>query len=106
MPDQVVEISLPNGSVALARVSRAGQTGAEKTAAVPRFDFEDVSRALEGLTQALKGALEKAAPDKVTVELGLELAVKSGKLTGLVVEGAGKGSLGITLEWVGEAAGR
>jgi hypothetical protein len=35
----------------------------------------------------------------VTVELAIELAVKSGKLTGLVVDGEGKGALTVTLEW-------
>jgi hypothetical protein len=39
------------------------------------------------------------------VELGLELAVKSGRLTGLLVEGAGSGSLKVTLEWGGGDTG-
>ena len=31
--------------------------------------------------------MEKVTPSKTTVELGIELAVKNGKLTGLIVEG-------------------
>ncbi|MFL5833916.1 MAG: CU044_2847 family protein [Solirubrobacterales bacterium] len=103
MAEGIIEVDLPNGAVALAQVARIDGDGAEKTAAVPRFDFEEVTKTLEGISDALKGALAKAAPDKVTVELGIELAVKSGKLTGLLVEGAGKGSLAITLEWAGQA---
>lgn len=99
--DQVVEIALPNGATALAQVRRLDGAGATKTAALPRFDFADVGRVVEGVAESIKGAVAKAAPDKVTVTLGLELAVKNGKLSGLVVEGQGKGSIAITLEWHG-----
>ena len=54
---------------------------------------------LEGLSETIRTSLVRAASDTVTVELGLELAVKSGKLTGLLVEGEGSGSLAVTLEW-------
>jgi len=98
---KVIEINLPNGSVALARVSVVESAGAQKTASLPKLDFEEVGKTLEGIVAVLKSALEKAAPDKVTVSLGMELAVKSGKLTGLLVEGEGKGTLGVTVEWTG-----
>ena len=78
MTEQVIELSLPNGAVALARVMQADLGGAEKTAADLRFDFKEVTSTLEGLTEGLKDALAKAAPDRVTVVLGLELAVKNG----------------------------
>jgi hypothetical protein len=99
MQEQVVEIALANGSTALARVSTVDGVGAMKASAVPRLDFADLGAVLEGITETIRGALTKAAPDAVTVSLGLELAVKNGKLSGLIVEGQGKGSLAITLEW-------
>lgn len=43
--------------------------------------------------------MEKAAPAKTTVELGIELAVKNGELTGLLVNGQASTSLKVTLEW-------
>jgi NTP-dependent ternary system trypsin peptidase co-occuring protein len=95
---EIVEMKLPNGSTALARVASVSG-GATKTSNLSAFDFEDVGKTLEGLAETLKTALKKAAPNKVTVELGLELAVKNGKLSGLLVEGEGKGSLAVTLEW-------
>ncbi len=94
-----MEMDLPNGSTALARVAAVDGVGAVKTAAMPKFDFGDIARTLEGIAEAIKEGLVKAAPDKVTVVLGLELAVKNGKLSGLLVEGEGRGSLGVTLEW-------
>jgi hypothetical protein len=84
-------------------VSTIDGIGATKTSAVPKFDFEEVGRTLEGVAEAVKASLARAKPDKVTIELGLKLAVKSGKLTGLVVEGQGEGSLAVTMEWEGSA---
>jgi hypothetical protein len=106
MKQTIVEVDLPNGARALVRATdleRAG-TGATKTSALRAFDFDDVAATLEGVSLALREALAKAAPDKVSIELGLELAVRSGKLTGLLVEGGGTASLAVTLEWNGDAA--
>lgn len=107
MDHRVVEVDLPNGTRALVRAADLEEPGrgATKTSAISAFNFDEVAGTLEGLSLALKDALAKAAPDKVTIELGLELAVKSGKLTGLLVEGSGTGSLAVTLEWSGSASG-
>ncbi len=100
---KVIELELPNGEVALARVTDLGGGGAEKvTGGILKFDFDAVARTLEGLAESIKGAVEKAAPDRVVVELELELAMKNGKLSGLLIEGQGKGSLAVTLEWAGQ----
>jgi hypothetical protein len=76
-----------------------GHDRATKTGFKDKFDFDEVAGTLEGLSDSLKTALSKATPDKVTVELGIELALKAGKLTSLIVEGEGKGALTVTLEW-------
>jgi len=104
MGTRIVEVDLPNGATALVRATEVDGGGATKTGVADRFDVGSVVATLEGLSQALKDGLRKAAPSKVTVELGVELVVKAGKLTGLIVEGEGKGSLTVTLEW--EGAGR
>lgn len=101
MSSEVIEMELPNGATALARVAATGEGGPAKVSAIPKFEFGDVGKAIEGIAESLKTALDKVAPDKVTVELGLEIAAKAGKLTALVVEGEGKGSLTVTLEWAG-----
>ena len=102
MEKRVVEFKLPNGTTALARVSDEGGGGATKTRAPDIYDFAGVAATLEGLSDAIRAALRKAAPQKTTVELSLELAVKAGKLTGLLVEGEGRGALKVTLEWSGD----
>lgn len=73
--------------------------GGEQDVSRQLLDFEGVTDAIEALTGAIATTINKVKPDKATVELGLEIAVKSGKLTALLVEGTGKGNIKITLQW-------
>ena len=98
MENEIVEVVLPNGAVALVRARQVDGGAATKTA-FGKLDFGGVTKTLEGITDAVRTAVVKAAPSKVSVALGLELAVKSGVLVGLIVDGESKGSLTITLEW-------
>jgi Trypsin-co-occurring domain 1 len=102
---RVVEVMLPNKTVALVRAADLDEGGqvAEKVGWRDVFDFEGVVGTLEGVAQAVRSGLEKVTPAKTTVEFGIELAVKNGKLTGLIVEGDAKASLKVTLEWGGQA---
>jgi len=101
MDDQsrVVEVALPNGATGLMTVRQLDGGGADKVGWQDRFDFAGVGETLEGVADALKASMAKARPSKVTVELGVELAVKSGKLTALIVEGDAKATFTVTLEW-------
>lgn len=103
MAGKVVEVVLPNKAVALVRVNEldedANVAGAQKVSWPEAFDFDQVSRTLEGIAVALRSSLAGANPKKTTVELGLELAVRNGKLVGLLVEGQASASLRVTLEW-------
>ena len=98
---RVVEVVLPNGTVALVQAAELDEGGgaAEKVGWRETFDFAQVSGTLEGIAQAIRSGLEKAAPAKTTVELGIALAVKNGKLTGLLVDGEASASLKVTLAW-------
>jgi hypothetical protein len=102
---RVVEVVLPNNAVALVQAADLDEGGqvAEKVGWRDVFDFEGVSGTLEGIAQAVRSGLEKVTPSRTTVELGIELAVKNGKLTGLIVEGDASASLKVTLEWGGQA---
>ena len=77
----------------------SGGQVAEKVGWKDAFDFAQVSGTLEGVAQAIRSGLVKVTPSKTTVELGIQLAVKNGKLTGLLVEGQADVSLKVTLEW-------
>jgi hypothetical protein len=104
MAGRVVEVVLPNGTVALVQAADLDGGGqvAEKVAWPASFDFAQVTGTLEGVAQAIRSGLKKAAPSKTTVELGIALAVRNGKLTALLVEGQADVSLTVTLEWGGD----
>lgn len=106
MAVRVVEVELPNKTVALVRAADLDEGGqvAEKVGWKETFDLSEVSGTLEGIARAIRSGLEKVAPLKTTVELGIQLAVKNGKLTGLIVEGKADASLRVTLEWGGESS--
>jgi Trypsin-co-occurring domain 1 len=96
---QVVEVQLPNGTVAFVRATNLDPDDAEPTTWAGKFDFEHIAGTLEGIAESIRAAVDKAKPSSTRVELGVELAVTEGKLVGLIVEGGGKGALSITLEW-------
>jgi hypothetical protein len=73
----------------------------EQEVSTTLFDFQGVADTIEAITESLAATIQKVQPKKATVEFGVEVAVKSGKLTALIVEGEGKGNLKITLEWGG-----
>lgn len=98
MESRIVEVELPNGEVALFRAGDLEGGGATKTA-FGRLRFDTVSKALEGIAESVKAAVDKAAPTKFTVELGLQLVVKSGELLALFADAETTGSLTVTLEW-------
>lgn len=63
------------------------------------LSFDGVRATVEGIAAELARVWEKVRPSEACVEFGLRLAVKSGRLTGLVVEGGGEASLRVTLTW-------
>jgi hypothetical protein len=101
MAVRVVEVLLPNKTVAFVQAADLDEGGhsAEKVGRKDIFEFADVSGTLEGIAQAVRSALVKVTPSKTTVELGIQLALKNGKLTGLIVEGKAEASLKVTFEW-------
>lgn len=95
IPTEKVTLELPNGSLIDIEVSELGR----KNVSSATFSFNEIALALEGITAAIKGTLEKAKPQKATVKFGLEASIESGKLTAAIVKGSGKANLEITLEW-------
>ena len=75
--------------------------GGEREVSDQLFDFQSVADTIEAITESIAATINKVKPKKATVEFGVEVRVKSGKLTALIVEGEGKGNLKIALEWGG-----
>ncbi|MFC9699900.1 CU044_2847 family protein [Streptomyces sp. NPDC056501] len=62
-------------------------------------DLSAVTGALASFAGQIGEALDRAAPDRATVEFGCQLGLEAGKLTALVVQGSTNASLRVTLEW-------
>ncbi len=63
------------------------------------LSFEGVRSTVSAICGDLAKAWNAAKPSEATVEFALKLAVKGGKLTGLLIDGGGDASLKITLSW-------
>lgn len=92
---QPVSAQLSNGSLIKIEVT---QTGREDVA----FDvrpFQEVTNAIEGIVDAIAATLYKVSPTKAVVKFGIDVAIDSGKLTAMIVQGSSKANLEIVLEW-------
>jgi hypothetical protein len=69
------------------------------------LSFDGVRDTIKAVCGQLAEAWEQVKPAEATVEFGLRLMAKAGKLTGLVVEGGGETSLKVTLTWRNEEPG-
>ena len=101
MVSKIIEVKLPNGTVALVQaVDADGGGGSAQQVKWPAvFDLDKLTATLDGVAHAIRSGVEKAVPSKTTVELGISLAVKNGVLTTLIVDGKAQASLTVTLEW-------
>lgn len=90
-----VPVQLPNGAIVQFEVT---QTGREDVSFDPK-QFQPVADAIEGVVQMIAEPLNRVKPKKASVKFGMELAIESGQLTAVIVKGAGKANLEITLEW-------
>jgi hypothetical protein len=66
------------------------------------LSFEGVRETVTAICKELAKAWEVVKPAEASVELALKLVAKSGKLTGLLVEGGGEAALKVTLTWKNE----
>jgi hypothetical protein len=63
------------------------------------FSFDGVRNTISAIGHELAQAWEAVKPAEASVELALKLTAKSGKLTGMLVEGGGEASMKVTLTW-------
>ncbi|MCL6672802.1 MULTISPECIES: CU044_2847 family protein [Streptomyces] len=107
---RVARIALPDGTPVWARIS-----GTEELTAPPgQLSFSDVGFAerveasvdslhslITGVARSLAEPLRAVRPDEVSVEFGIELTAKAGKVVGLLADGEAKAALTVTLTWNG-----
>jgi hypothetical protein len=95
-----VRVELPTGEVIWARLSDdSGPSNVSAEDVLHRLDLADLRGTIQGVSQSVRAALGGLRPDQVSVQFGLELAVKTGKLTSLLAEASGKASIAVTVSW-------
>jgi Trypsin-co-occurring domain 1 len=91
------------GTEFYAEVARAA--GPQPVSLDEALSFDGVRDTIKAVCGQLAEAWEQVKPDEATVEFGLRLVVKTGKLTGLLVDGGGEASLKVTLTWRSDESG-
>ncbi|MGN5380165.1 CU044_2847 family protein [Streptomyces lasalocidi] len=63
---------------------------------------ESLQSLITGVARSLSGPLRAVRPDEVSVEFGIELTAKAGKVVGLLADGEAKAAITVTLTWHGD----
>jgi hypothetical protein len=98
---EVRAVTLPSGAVAHFEVSNPEGAEGYGDVAFGPLEFGGVLEAIEGVAGGLGATMKKLGPKSASVEVGVELSAKEGKLLALFVQGEGKANLKIKLEWGG-----
>jgi hypothetical protein len=81
----------------------------EEEVAARRFGLEDLAQSIgavaETVTDSITSALHKVQPGKVIVEFGCEVGLDTGHLTAILVKGAAKANVRVTVEWTPQQRG-
>jgi hypothetical protein len=72
--------------------------GEREVASIPT-SFDDITKAIEGIAEALSATVARIKPKKTSVEFGLEVVAEASGLSALIVKGSGTANLKVTLEW-------
>ncbi|WP_140158045.1 CU044_2847 family protein [Micromonospora sp. NBS 11-29] len=79
---------------------KLAEGGGPQTVTLDRaMSFDGVRDTVEAVAAELGQVWERVKPSEASVEFGLALTAKAGKLTGLLVEADGQASLTVTLTW-------
>ncbi|NEO88075.1 MAG: hypothetical protein F6J87_28040 [Spirulina sp. SIO3F2] len=73
--------------------------GGEEDVGLDAKTFEPVFEAVKALSGKVQESLAAAKPDKVSLELGLEVGLKEGQLVAMLVQNSTKANFKLTLEW-------
>ncbi len=87
---RLLPVELPSGQVIWARVSTEGPTDVGASDVIRGLRLDDLREIVEGVTRSVAEAAENVRPDQISVEFGIELALKTGKLTSVLAEGSAK----------------
>ncbi|MER6014675.1 CU044_2847 family protein [Streptomyces bluensis] len=107
---RVARIEMPDGTPVWARISGAeelavpsGELSYTDTGFADRVEaqVESLQAVVTSVARSLAAPLRAVRPDEVSVEFGIELTAKAGKVVGLLADGEAKAGIKVTLTWNG-----
>ncbi|MDG9716564.1 CU044_2847 family protein [Streptomyces sp. DH24] len=106
---RVARIALPDGTPVWARISGAAELAAPGELSYSDTGFaerveasvESLNSLVTGVARSLAEPLRAVRPDEVSVQFGIELTAKAGKVVGLLADGEAKTGITVTLTWNG-----
>ncbi|KUJ40534.1 CU044_2847 family protein [Streptomyces sp. NPDC093228] len=107
---RIARIEMPDGTPVWARISGAGELAVPPgelsytdTGFADRVEaqVESLHSVVTSVARSLAGPLRAVRPDEVSVEFGIELTAKAGKVVGLLADGEAKAGITVTLTWQG-----
>ncbi|GAA2946812.1 CU044_2847 family protein [Streptomyces argenteolus] len=110
---RITRIEMPDGTPVWARISGAEELrepeggltytdiGYEDLTDRIQARVESLTGVVTGVARSLAEPLRAVRPDEVSVEFGIELTAKAGKVVGLLADGEAKGAIKVTLTWSG-----
>ncbi|MFJ9709207.1 CU044_2847 family protein [Streptomyces sp. NPDC101234] len=107
---RIARVRLPDGTPVWARISGAeeltvptGELSYTDTGFAERVEasVESLHSLVNGVARSLAEPLRAVRPDEVSVEFGIELTAKAGKVVGLLADGEAKAAITVTLTWHG-----
>jgi hypothetical protein len=102
---ETVRVELPDGQACWARID-TGQAPRDVSLAGRAFKLNGLHEAVQGLAANLRSAMQGLAPEHVSVEFGLELALESSGLVAAVVGIHTASAVKVTLSWTDVGTGR
>ncbi|MEU9090786.1 CU044_2847 family protein [Streptomyces sp. NPDC048428] len=111
---RITRIEMPDGTPVWARISGAEELDRSEPGGLTFTDtgfgnltdqvqarVESLHAVVTSVARSLAVPLRAVRPDEVSVEFGIELTAKSGKVVGLLADGEAKGAIKVTLTWNG-----
>ena len=96
---KIIPFELSDGTLIRMEVEQVG----EQRVSFQGKRFEDFTKSVKSITNEIATSLREinteVQPDRLSVKLGVEVAIESGQMTALIVKGASKANLEISMEW-------
>lgn len=92
---RIIDVSLDNEVIHVQVLDYGGEQDVALT--IPNMD--DVLKDIMIVAKKLESIKDAITPDEVSVEFGIGMTLKSGRLTSVLVDGEGDASIKVKLTW-------